>query len=137
MIALLCPGGTMEISRWSSEAKTTGSPSKTKCAPDGAPENVCKENARTKFPPPPPGRMLFGDWFLWYSLAALARPPANFRNASGVFDVHERHQQHETQKMARLGCSLLFRVFRGHNFSALPHPHEFSRCLVHGMDAAL
>ena len=52
---------------------------KKECAPEGA-----LENARTGFPPPPPGRMFACVVFRWCSLAALARPPANFHDASGV-----------------------------------------------------
>ena len=81
---LLDAGGVTENSRWSSEATTTGSPSKMKCAPDGARENVRTKNAHARFPPPHPGRMFFPIVIRWCSLAALARPPANFRCPSGT-----------------------------------------------------
>ena len=70
----------MEISRWSSEARanTTGSHRKTI-----APRMGCRK-PREKSRRPPPGRMAVVPLIRWCSLARLARPPANFLDASGV-----------------------------------------------------
>ena len=69
-----------EISRWSSEARanTTGSHSHNERTPDGVPE------AARRFPAHPPGRIAVVPEIRWYLLARLARPPANFHDASGV-----------------------------------------------------
>ena len=85
----ICPGGTKEISRWSSEPKalslskgaranTTGSHPQNERTPEGVPE------AAGEFPAHPPGRMAVVPRIRWCSLAKLARPPANFHDASGV-----------------------------------------------------
>ena len=70
----ICPGGTKEISRWSSEARanTTGSHPQNERTPEGVPE------AAEELPAHPPGRMAVVPMIRWYSLAKLARPPANF-----------------------------------------------------------
>ena len=61
--------GTSEHHRIASQNERT---------PDGVPE------AEGGFPAHPPGRMTVVPRIRWCSLAALARPPANFHDASGV-----------------------------------------------------
>ena len=54
-------GGVTEIGRWSSEATTTGSPSKMKCAPDGVRENVRTKKCPHKISAAPSGADVFSN----------------------------------------------------------------------------
>ena len=66
----------MEISRWSSEANTTGSPVEKEHPPG--------RGGGTRAPRAPAGAHdFFDDVIRWCSLATLARPPANFLPPSG------------------------------------------------------
>jgi hypothetical protein len=72
-------GGVMEISRWWSAAKPPERAGPIKnSAPNGAADRPESESRA------PPGRYRSEAWFRWFSLPALAPPPANVQCPSGT-----------------------------------------------------